>query len=235
MIAAIQLERVPHRPHRKPKAGARKMKTRRQDADDGDAPLRQHHLLSDNPRILAEVIGPHFIGDHRHRRTVALVIVGYEIATQHRAYPQGLKYVPACIRRGKYFISLRTLEGDRTVRIVNRHRLEAGRAALPILIVRIRNVVTARPFDFGEFHQPVRIVESQWPQQYSVYNAEDRRVHTDAERDCDDRQGGEAGIAPERPRSETKVQKHAATIAIERPTKTKTLLGNPAPDRPIPG
>ena len=90
-------------------------------------------------------------------------------------------------------------ERRRSVRIGG-HRFERVVLVAPVGEIGIGGVVqatTAAPVDREDHDQPIGILERQRPEERRIDQAEDGAVRADAERERQDRRGGEAGVLAE--------------------------------------
>ena len=89
-----------------------------------------------------------------------------------------------------------------------RHQVERAAALLPVEKIRAghRRVAELRHARV-ELHEPVGLRVRQRPQQHRVDDAEHRGIGADAERQRDDRDGGESRRLPEVPRTEGQILK----------------------------
>jgi len=185
---------------------------RRHHADDDDGTAVELERPAEHVRRAAEAALPQIVADDRDRGRAGLVIVGAERAAERRRHAQRVEHV-----RAQHL----GVEPDGLAAARQNHRqvpegadashLRRLFAQVGIVQDRQRDGVGKIRRALAQDHDPAGIGERQRTQQHGVDDGEDRRRRADAERQRHDGDGGEAGLATERPRGETQLS-HAASI-----------------------
>ena len=216
LAAEVAVER-----ERRPELGARrKDEPRRHDTDDGARHVVDANDASQHLRVRAEVAAPHPVAqdDDVRRLGVARVVIG-ERATQRGTRAQQMEVA----RRDAIAVyALRLLDvGDAGLEGPERGQLaEALVAARQVDVVRGRHegVVRARVRrrDFGDEDETSGIGGGDRVEDQRAGEAVDARRAADAEREADDRGGGETFGAKETARGEAKVGEHESSSPWKR-------------------
>ena len=153
---------------------------------------------SDDVWVAAKFRAPQGIRENRHVRAIGLHFVLQEIASESRLDAQRSEKIRSHLRckRVLGFAVCRKSEG---IAAVSRKRLNALRRALPIQIVRVRDlcarravvILTAR---LAEMEELAGFAVRQWAQQRRIDDGENGRVCADAQSHGEHRHHAKSGI-----------------------------------------
>ena len=208
-------------PERDPQLGpvAREMKVRAGDADDLMLDARDRHPPPDDRGIGTEGVLPEALRDHGDRRRVRCAVRlaersppdgrGAEDAKQAGRDQRG-GYVPWGVRAARR-------SGDR-MHVDGRGAVDADVREHPVGLAveqvgRVGLIHAREPGDgerMREVDEPFGVRIGQWPEQHAVDHGEDRRGAADAQRECQDRGGGESRAPREAARRMTALMEHAS-------------------------
>ncbi len=168
------------------------------DAHDRDRSAVDAQAAPEDRRIPAELPLPVAVADHGNQRILSgAVVLGEEPATERdRDAEHGVIVAADELTAGR-FDAVAGCHPERGARVAGRAGEQVGSSAdaLVVRIVRRRGGPLGAVRDENQF---VRIVHRHRPQHDRFEQAEDRGVRADAERERQDDDRGEPGIAPER-------------------------------------
>jgi hypothetical protein len=193
----------------------RKPEVRRQHADDLGAGAVQDDLSPDDRRVRAEPAGPQPIADQGHAPPVTILFRG-EGAAGRRHRTQGGKHLGGCVR-GPQPDGISGTGEDRGADGVDAERGERradARVIVEVLRGRERRPRRAVP-RVGHVEHALLVTVGQRPQQRGVHDAEDGSARPDADRDGENRRGGERRALAQGTQSVAEVLEHVRDLRCQ--------------------
>ena len=200
--AAVLQERVLPLPDRHVDVAALEVphdevEARRQDADDGEVLAVEEEAAADDVGIAAELALPEAGADQDHRRRARPVLVGGEVAPEHRLDAEHAEEV----RRDELALeALRLADAGQAEALHARHRHRGEAAVLPLPVAEVEERDRAAPevrLALVDRDQLLGARVRERLEEDAAHHREEGGVGADAEREGHDRDGGEAGAAPE--------------------------------------
>ncbi len=177
--------------------GIERLERRGHDADDAVLAIAHDQRAPDDRRIGAETAPPQLVAEEQHPPVIRTVVLGGEAASERRTDAHHVEVVPAHAD-GRHPLRLAARDQRRHPRAHHRELLEAAAPLAPVEHGREADVAR-EPLGvaIADGHEPLGIRIRQRAQEDGVDHGEDGGVGADAERQRDQRRGGEAGRAPQ--------------------------------------
>src|SRR6267143_971932 len=165
------------------------MKSGRKNSDNGETRAINLQVRLREVPLRSEMLPPVFMADKKSGVGTFSRVVGAEVPPEDRLNAEDLEKVgrDVCNRRAR---RRRGSGNGRESVVVLRNRPEAAALIAKVVEVRVRKSRwPALRSDLEDGHDPVRIGVRQWPQQHTVYDAENclRRTDGQCEREDHDR------------------------------------------------
>ncbi len=162
--------------------------------------LVQHDRLADDTPVACVATLPEPVRQDGHRRGCGAVLVRQESSPERRLDSQEIHRVGSDSAHG-HRLGLAVAGHVLDAVGVNAQVLERLEARLVVCVLRQREARLIEPdvvIDVEQVDQSIGVAERQGPEQVWAYEAEDRRVRADPQRQRDHRHRGEPGIAAHR-------------------------------------